>query len=69
MPVGLLALGRDQQIERRRAGRGFRDVVNLAVGDRDDSPKPRARNIGERAVDRREQPRPGIPTLGDGNGA
>jgi hypothetical protein len=53
--VGLLALGGQQQVQRRAAGCGLRHVVQLAVGDRDRPREPGPRDIRQRPVDLREQ--------------
>ncbi len=67
--VGLLALRRDQHVERRAARRRFRNVVHLPVGDGDRAGQSRARNIRQRAVDRAEQACAGIAALRHGDGA
>ncbi len=67
--VDLLSSRRDEHVERHAARRGLGNVVHLAVGDGDDPGEPRARNVGERAVDRREQPRSGVAAFGHGDRA
>ena len=45
------------------------DVVHLAVGDGDRAGQARARDVGQRAVDRAEQARAGVAALRHGDGA
>ena len=67
--VGFLALGRDQHVQRRAAGRRVRNVVHLAVGDGDRAGQPRARDIRQRSVDGAEQAGAGIAAFRHGDGA
>ena len=59
----------DQHVERRAAGRGLGNVVDLPVSDGDGPGQPRARDIGQRPVDGGEQPRAGIAALRHRDGA
>ena len=66
--VGLLALGGQQEME-RRGRRGGGDVMHLAIGESDDAGEPRARDLGERPIHGREQARAVMAAFRHGDGA
>ncbi|WP_456316578.1 hypothetical protein [Teichococcus cervicalis] len=62
-PVDLARAAGQQQMQRRLEAGLRRDVMRLAIGQRDHPRQPRARDVGQGPVDGGEQPRALAPAL------